>query len=61
MVATSCFEVRGKTLGIIGYGHIGRQVGVIAEMMGMRVVFFDTSQRLPMGNNRACATIDAVE
>ncbi|MCC6648626.1 MAG: phosphoglycerate dehydrogenase [Polyangiaceae bacterium] len=57
-VATSSFEVRGKTLGIVGYGHIGRQVGVIAEMMGMRVVFFDVAQRLPMGNNRACLTLD---
>jgi D-3-phosphoglycerate dehydrogenase len=47
------FEVRGKTLGIIGYGHIGRQVGVMAEFMGMNVLFYDIVQRLPMGNNRA--------
>jgi D-3-phosphoglycerate dehydrogenase / 2-oxoglutarate reductase len=50
--ATGSFEVRGKTLGIIGYGRIGRQVGVLAEMMGMKVLYFDVEQQLPMGNNR---------
>ncbi|MET0411176.1 MAG: phosphoglycerate dehydrogenase [Polyangiaceae bacterium] len=50
--ASGSFEVRGKTLGIIGYGHIGRQVGVMAEFMGMNVLFYDIVQRLPMGNNR---------
>ena len=57
-VATSSFEIRGKTLGIIGYGHIGRQVGVLAEAMGMRVVFFDIAARLPMGNNHAIRALD---
>jgi D-3-phosphoglycerate dehydrogenase len=57
-VATSSFEIRGKTLGIIGYGHIGRQVGVIAEALGMRVAFFDIAARLPMGNNHATRTLD---
>jgi D-3-phosphoglycerate dehydrogenase len=52
-VATHCYEVRGKTLGIIGYGHIGRQLGVIAEALGMRVIFFDLAAKLPMGNNIA--------
>jgi D-3-phosphoglycerate dehydrogenase len=56
-VATNSFEVRGKTLGIIGYGHIGRQVGVIAEFMGMRVIFYDHMTKLPMGNNRPCASL----
>ena len=51
-VANTSFEVRGKTLGIVGYGHIGTQVGILAESMGMRVVFFDILPRLPMGNNR---------
>jgi D-3-phosphoglycerate dehydrogenase len=51
-VATGCHEVRGKTLGIVGYGHIGSQVGVLAEAMGMRVVFYDVASKLPMGNNR---------
>jgi D-3-phosphoglycerate dehydrogenase len=57
-VAAGSFEVRTKTLGIIGYGHIGRQVGVIAESLGMRVLFFDTAAKLPMGNNRATKTMD---
>jgi D-3-phosphoglycerate dehydrogenase len=52
-VAAGCYEVRGKTLGIVGYGHIGSQLGVLAEAMGMRVLFFDVSTKLPMGNNRS--------
>jgi D-3-phosphoglycerate dehydrogenase len=56
-MATNSFEVRGKTLGIVGYGHIGRQVGVIAEFMGMRVIFYDLMTKLPMGNNRPCSTL----
>jgi D-3-phosphoglycerate dehydrogenase len=56
-VATNSYEVRGKTLGIIGYGHIGRQVGVLAEGMGMRVIFYDRTTKLSMGNNRASATL----
>ena len=57
-VATGSFEVRGKTLGIVGNGHIGRQIGVIAEFMGMRVVFFDVVAKLPMGNNHATKTLE---
>jgi D-3-phosphoglycerate dehydrogenase len=57
-VATSSFEVRGKTLGIIGYGHIGSQVGVLAEAMGMRVISYDVRTTLPMGNNKAVASLD---
>ena len=56
-VATGCFEVRTKTLGIIGYGHIGRQVGVLAEALGMRVLFYDIASRLSMGNNRSVETL----
>ena len=56
-VATGSYEVRGKTLGIIGYGHIGRQVGVLAEGFGMRVIFYDRATKLPMGNNRVCASL----
>jgi D-3-phosphoglycerate dehydrogenase len=59
-VATNSYEVRGKTVGIIGYGHIGRQVGVLAEMVGMRVIFYDRSTKLPMGNNRPCTTMEEV-
>jgi D-3-phosphoglycerate dehydrogenase / 2-oxoglutarate reductase len=57
-VSAGSFEVRGKTLGIVGYGHIGRQVGVLAEALGMRVLFFDIVAKLPMGNNRATKTLD---
>ncbi|HEX3758383.1 MAG TPA: phosphoglycerate dehydrogenase [Kofleriaceae bacterium] len=59
-VAAGSHEVRGKTIGIVGYGHIGRQVGVLAETFGMRVVFFDIAARLPMGNNRALPRLDDV-
>jgi D-3-phosphoglycerate dehydrogenase / 2-oxoglutarate reductase len=57
-LAAGSFEVRTKTLGIVGYGHIGRQVGVLAEALGMRVLFFDIAAKLPMGNNRATKTLD---
>ncbi len=56
-VAESSYEVRGKTLGIVGYGHIGRQLGVIAESLGMRVLFYDIVAQLPMGNNAAVASM----
>jgi D-3-phosphoglycerate dehydrogenase / 2-oxoglutarate reductase len=59
-VAVGSHEVRGHTLGIIGYGHIGSQIGVLAEAFGMRVVFFDIAARLPMGNNRALARLEDV-
>jgi D-3-phosphoglycerate dehydrogenase len=57
-VAAGCHEVRGKTLGIIGYGHIGSQLGVLAEAMGLNVLFFDVVTKLPMGNNRAVPSLD---
>lgn len=59
-VATGAHEVRGKTLGVIGYGHIGRQVGVLAEAFGMRVVFYDIVTQLPMGNNVPRTKLDEV-
>jgi len=59
-VAVGSHEVRGHTLGIVGYGHIGSQIGVLAESFGMRVVFFDIAARLPMGNNRALARLEDV-
>jgi D-3-phosphoglycerate dehydrogenase len=59
-VASGCHEIRGKTLGIVGYGHIGRQVGVLAEAVGMRVSFFDIAARLPMGNNVSLPSLDEV-
>ncbi len=48
--ATGSFEIRGKTLGIVGYGSIGTQVSVLAESLGMKVVFFDVVTKLPLGN-----------
>ena len=45
-VSKGCYEVRGKTLGIVGYGHIGSQVGVLAEMLGMKVKFFDIASKV---------------
>jgi len=59
-VAAGCNEVRGKVLGIVGYGHIGRQLGVLAEVVGMRVLYHDIAARLPMGNNRAVPTLAAL-
>jgi D-3-phosphoglycerate dehydrogenase len=56
-VAAGCREIRGKVLGIVGYGHIGRQLGVLAEALGMRVVFYDHLARLPMGNNSAAPSL----
>lgn len=59
-VAVGSHEVRGRTLGIIGYGHIGSQVGVLAESFGMRVVFYDVASKLPMGNNRSLPRLEDV-
>lgn len=55
-----CFEVRGKTVGIVGYGHIGSQVGVLAEALGMRVVFYDHTPKLSLGNSKQLESLDAV-
>lgn len=52
------YEVRGKVLGIVGYGHIGTQVGLLAEGLGMRVVFHDVESKLTLGNARAAASLD---
>lgn len=56
--AAGSHEVRGKTLGIIGYGHIGTQVGVMAEAMGMQVIFHDVETKLSLGNARAAISLD---
>lgn len=53
--AIGSHEARGKTLGIVGYGHIGSQVGVLAEMLGMRVIYHDVLSKLPLGNVETAA------
>jgi D-3-phosphoglycerate dehydrogenase len=55
--ASGSHEVRGRTLGIIGYGNIGTQLSVLAENLGMRVIFFDTADKLALGNARRASTI----
>ena len=51
-------EIRGKTLGIIGYGHIGTQTGILAEAIGMQVRYFDIIETLPIGNARPVKTLE---
>ena len=58
--ATGSREVRGKCLGIIGYGHIGTQVGVLAEALGMNVIFYDVETKLALGNARPTMSLDAL-
>ena len=53
-------EVRGKTLGIVGYGKIGTQTGLLAEAIGMRVLFHDVEARLPLGNAAAAPSLEAL-
>jgi D-3-phosphoglycerate dehydrogenase len=55
--AKGSFELRGKTLGIIGYGNIGTQTGIMAEAMGMKVKFYDVETKLPLGNTVATKSI----
>ena len=50
--ADNAYEIRGKTLGIVGYGSIGTQLSVLAEALGMKVIFFDVVTKLPLGNAR---------
>lgn len=59
-VAAGSYEVRGKALGIVGYGHIGSQVGVLAESMGMRVLTHDIRPTLPIGNSSPAASLHAL-
>jgi D-3-phosphoglycerate dehydrogenase / 2-oxoglutarate reductase len=56
--ATNSFEIRGKKLGIIGYGNIGMQLGVIAEGLGMQVQFYDITNKLPLGNARQLPSLN---
>jgi D-3-phosphoglycerate dehydrogenase / 2-oxoglutarate reductase len=58
--ASGSHEARGKTLGIVGYGHIGTQVGVLAEALGMRVLYYDIETKLALGNARPVAALPAL-
>eukprot|EP00051_Salpingoeca_urceolata_P006816 m.90190 g.90190 ORF g.90190 m.90190 type:complete len:410 (+) comp14996_c1_seq2:270-1499(+) len=58
--SAGCFEVRGKTLGVVGYGHVGSQLSVLAEALGLRVIFYDVVPKLAMGNATQVATMDEV-
>lgn len=55
--ATNSFEIRGKNLGIIGYGSIGSQLSVLAESLGMKVFYYDTDEKLALGNATKCTTL----
>lgn len=59
-VSAKCWEVRGKTLGIIGYGHIGSQLSVLAEAMGMSVVYYDIVTLMAIGTAKQLPTLDAL-
>src|SRR5947208_7276282 len=56
--AKGSYELRGKTLGIIGYGNIGTQVSVLAEALGMKVLFYDIETKLPLGNATSNASLE---
>jgi D-3-phosphoglycerate dehydrogenase len=56
--ASGSHEVRGRTLGIVGYGNIGTQLSVLAEALGMSVLFYDTADKLSLGNARRCASLN---
>ena len=56
--AKGAHEVRGRTLGIVGYGNIGSQLSVVAEALGMRVLFYDVADKLALGNARRCDSLD---
>ena len=56
--ATGAHEIRGRSLGIVGYGNIGSQLSVVAESLGMRVMFYDPIDKLALGNARRCESLD---
>src|SRR5690606_32119908 len=57
--AENAYEIRGKTLGIVGYGSIGTQLSVLAEALGMHVIFHDVVNKLPLGNARQAPSLQA--
>lgn len=58
--SSNCIEIRGKTLGIVGYGHIGSQLSVMAESMGMKVIYYDVAQTMSLGNAFSCNSLSEV-
>lgn len=56
--ASGCFEIRGKKLGIVGYGNIGAQLSVLAESLGLEVYYYDIVEKLALGNAKKCKTLD---
>jgi D-3-phosphoglycerate dehydrogenase len=56
--ASGSHEIRGRTLGIVGYGNIGSQLSVLAEALGMRVLFYDLEDKLALGNAQACGSLE---
>lgn len=58
--ASGSYEIRNKTLGIIGYGNIGTQVSIIAESLGMKVRYYDVAKKLPLGNAVSCKSLQQV-
>lgn len=58
--STNAHEVRGKTLGIIGYGNIGSQLSILAEALGMHVLFYDIADKLALGNAKTCSSLEAL-
>jgi D-3-phosphoglycerate dehydrogenase / 2-oxoglutarate reductase len=57
-VSAGCWEVRGKTLGIVGYGHIGSQLSVLAQALGMSVIYYDVINLMAMGNSRQVGSLN---
>jgi D-3-phosphoglycerate dehydrogenase len=56
--ANNCHEIRGKTLGIIGYGHIGTQLSILAENLGIKVIYYDITDKQAFGNAQKCDCLD---
>mmetsp|Transcript_15216 Transcript_15216/g.26154 ORF Transcript_15216/g.26154 Transcript_15216/m.26154 type:complete len:404 (+) Transcript_15216:43-1254(+) len=56
--AKNSHEVRGQTIGIVGYGHVGSQVSVLSEAMGMKVIFYDVVPKMPLGSSSSCSSLE---
>jgi len=55
---SGCYEVRGKVMGIVGYGHVGSQLSILAENLGFRVIYYDIIPKLPLGNAKSVSSLD---